>query len=144
MVFFPFFPCCFKVRGYPLYLHVWHFVRCFWVKHSRSSFHMTSICINNKQLSFFPSQCWNMQSKSKAMVNITNRNIYLFQAAIASLCFFPTLDKQSTMCLLRLVLISLNGTGKSAFIPADTETKPTVHSACKPLWNPRLFVLRLF
>lgn len=47
--------------------------------------------------------------------------------------FFFTLDKQSTMCLLRLVLISLNGIGKSTFIPADTKNKPTVHGACKPL-----------
>ena len=47
--------------------------------------------------------------------------------------FFFTLDKQSTMCLLRLVLISLNGISESTFIPADTENKPTVHSACKPL-----------
>lgn len=144
MKFFCLFSCCFKVHGYSLHLHVWHFVRCFWVKRSCSSSSITSICINNEQLSFFLSQCWNMQSKSNTMVNIINRNIYLFQPAIASLFFFSTLDKQSTMCLLRLVLISLNGIGKSTFIPADTENKPTVHSACKPLWNPRLFVLWLF
>lgn len=68
------------------------------------------------------------------MINIINCNIYLSLPVSHYLAIFLfTLDKQSTMCLLRLVLISLNGIGESPFIPADTENKPTVHSACKPL-----------
>lgn len=77
-----------------------------------------------------------MLAYAKQIESYDQHNKMKHLSLLVSHCFFIfffTLDKQSTMCLLKLVLISLNGIGKSTFIPTDTENKPTVHSACKPL-----------